>query len=319
MFRRRGARGDPRQNAQVAVIVRHFEKGTVFRRALRPRGMNPTEPCPQPPQSRDLTAQAEWIEQQALIDLLGARTHGAPDPQVARLPGVCSIATETSGSLLVNRVFVHPQQPEARASLRCAIARLRERRIGRVLVHVPRHACDAALAAELADLGLVRYPRSWVKLGLALEATTPQPEPDPLEECREIEAGDFAQLIVQNHQLEPSVAAHIASAVRRPGWHVFVVHADGGLAAGAALFARGEVGYLGFAATRPAARGCGLQRRLIARRIRVAQALGCRFVVAETGLPIRDEPNPSLANLQAAGLRPLEVRDNYVFAGTAWG
>jgi hypothetical protein len=58
---------------------------------------------------------------------------------------------------------------------------------------------------------------------------------------------------------------------------------------------------------------------LIARRLRVAQALGCRFVTAETGLPIADEPNPSLANLRAAGLRTLEVRDNYVFAGTSWG
>ena len=57
---------------------------------------------------------------------------------------------------------------------------------------------------------------------------------------------------------------------------------------------------------------------LLARRLRVAQALGCRLVAAETGAALPSEPNPSEHNLRALGLQPVAMRDNWVRPGTTW-
>ena len=77
-----------------------------------------------------------------------------------------------------------------------------------------------------------------------------------------------------------------------------------------ALFAHGEVGWLGFGATRPEHRGRGAQGAILAGRIERARGLGLRRLVTETGAPREDGPGPSYRNILRAGFREIEVRPN---------
>jgi ribosomal protein S18 acetylase RimI-like enzyme len=87
----------------------------------------------------------------------------------------------------------------------------------------------------------------------------------------------------------------------------------------AALFVLGDLGYLALGATEPDQRGRGAQSALIAKRLRVAFALGCRWVFADTGEAVAGRANPSFENLQRLGLRPLQRRENYAPLGATFG
>ena len=85
-----------------------------------------------------------------------------------------------------------------------------------------------------------------------------------------------------------------------------------------ALFVQGDVGYLSYGATLPEHRGQGLQRLLLAKRIRVALALGCRAIVSETGEAVTGQRSSSYNNMVCLGLCPIATRDNYVLDGVGW-
>jgi hypothetical protein len=52
-------------------------------------------------------------------------------------------------------------------------------------------------------------------------------------------------------------------------------------------------------------------------RIEAARAAGAQVIQSHTGLPLGDEPSPSLANMRRAGLRDRHVRINWgVATGT---
>lgn len=57
--------------------------------------------------------------------------------------------------------------------------------------------------------------------------------------------------------------------------------------------------------------GWHAQRAPMALRVREAIAAGCARIVTETGEPVSDEPNPSLANMQWCGFRRVASRLNY--------
>jgi GNAT superfamily N-acetyltransferase len=82
--------------------------------------------------------------------------------------------------------------------------------------------------------------------------------------------------------------------------------------AGGALFVKGDVGWLGIASTLPAHRRHGAQGALMARRIRDAVELGCRWVVTETGEDTPEHPNPSYHNMLRTGFVLAYQRPNYI-------
>ena len=83
------------------------------------------------------------------------------------------------------------------------------------------------------------------------------------------------------------------------------------MVATANLYLRGEVGSLNSAATLPGHQNQGAQSALVAARAQTAADEGCRWLVAETGLPEEGTRNPSLNNLLRAGFRPLYERQNW--------
>jgi hypothetical protein len=65
-------------------------------------------------------------------------------------------------------------------------------------------------------------------------------------------------------------------------------------------------------AVRTSHRRRGGQGALMARRIADAVAAGARYLVTETGEPMADEPNPSLANMKRCGFVTVASRLNFV-------
>lgn len=124
-------------------------------------------------------------------------------------------------------------------------------------------------------------------------------------------ADDFAAVVVGAYGMPDWMAPLSANVVGRPGWSCYVAY-DGRAPAGAgALFADGDVGWLGFGATLPAFRGRGAQSAILAARIEDARQHGCRTVVTETGELAPGRSSNSYRNILRAGFREAGVRPNY--------
>jgi GNAT superfamily N-acetyltransferase len=125
------------------------------------------------------------------------------------------------------------------------------------------------------------------------------------------QAGDFAQVVSEGYQLPDWTRPLAANVVGRPGWSCYVAY-DGEEPAGAgALFVHEDVGWLGFAATRPRYRGRGAQSAILAARIEDARQQGCSTVTTETGAMEEGRPSSSYRNIVRAGFREAGVRANY--------
>jgi MOSC domain-containing protein YiiM len=93
---------------------------------------------------------------------------------------------------------------------------------------------------------------------------------------------------------------------RSKGEHPLIATLEGRIAAAAATFMRRRVAWLGGGAVLAWARGRGIQRALIAERVRRAGDAGCRTVTASA-----DAGSTSAANLEAMGLPCIWTRALY--------
>jgi GNAT superfamily N-acetyltransferase len=105
----------------------------------------------------------------------------------------------------------------------------------------------------------------------------------------------------------------IEAAVTDAGFRPFAAWDGDEVVAGANLFFHGPVASLNSGATLSGHRGRGAQSALIAARIDAARRGGCEWVMAETELPEPGSVNPSLDNLQRAGLRRLYIRHDWLW------
>jgi MOSC domain-containing protein YiiM/GNAT superfamily N-acetyltransferase len=94
--------------------------------------------------------------------------------------------------------------------------------------------------------------------------------------------------------------------VASKGQHTFLASIDGRDAGAASMFLRRRVGWIGNGTVLPEVRGRGIQRALIAHRIRRAAEGGCHQVTAGA-----DVGSISAANLEALGLRPIWTNGLY--------
>lgn len=101
--------------------------------------------------------------------------------------------------------------------------------------------------------------------------------------------------------------------VGRPGWHHYLAFDGDTPVATAALFAQGEIGWLGWAATLPSHRRRGAQSALIAQRIADAAELGCRWVVTETSEETPEYPSSSYHNMLRTGFQLAYPRPAYMY------
>ncbi|MGJ6960560.1 GNAT family N-acetyltransferase [Streptosporangium sp. G11] len=103
----------------------------------------------------------------------------------------------------------------------------------------------------------------------------------------------------------------VAGSVANPDVRPFAAWDGDTMVATGTLFVRGEIGSLNAGATLPSHRNQGAQSALLAARAEAAAKAGCRWLIAETGLPAKGGSNPSLNNLLRAGFRPLYSRRNW--------
>ena len=168
-----------------------------------------------------------------------------------------------------------------------------------------------AARGELADRLRLRGYRddyAWTRF-----ARDTSPAPAPATDLRVAEAregGPIGGIAAAAFGMPPGFADWIGAIAGRPGWTWLVAWSGDDAAGVGALFAHGEVGWLGFGATRPEHRGRGAQGAILAGRIERARELGLRRLVTETGAPREGGPGPSYRNILRAGFREIEVRPN---------
>jgi GNAT superfamily N-acetyltransferase len=171
----------------------------------------------------------------------------------------------------------------------------------------------AAAPPELEEwLGARGFARGygWTKFSRGV-ADPPLPRTE-LRVERDGDGAAFAQAVIRGYGIPDAFAPWLQDLARRERWHCFVAF-DGDTPAGAAaLYAAGDVGWLGVAATVPEHRGKGAQSAILAARIEAAAAAGCSVVVTETGEPVDGQPGASYRNILRAGFEPQYVRANYV-------
>jgi len=124
------------------------------------------------------------------------------------------------------------------------------------------------------------------------------------------EVDRWTDVLVRGFDLQGAAAELTARANRRVagahGEHGWIGSLDGVDVAVAASFTRRRVAWLGAAAVLPEARGRGIQRALLAHRIRHAAEARCHRVMATA-----DIDSVSAANLEALGLARLWSRLHY--------
>jgi GNAT superfamily N-acetyltransferase len=128
-------------------------------------------------------------------------------------------------------------------------------------------------------------------------------------------AQDWAELVLNTFGMPMAgLADMLTASLGDPAFHPFAAWDGETLVAAANLYVTGEVGSLNTGATAASHRGRGAQSALIAARIQAAAALGCRWLVAETGKPAAGQSNPSTDNLTRAGLQVLYARQNWLWS-----
>lgn len=269
---------------------------------------------PLPP---DAIVRADRIEAAAYADLYAA----APAPLAAQL----GLRTETiAGATLL----LAPALPTAMFNRAIGLgldAPADEATVGQVMqryaeagspvwwLHWSPAAQPADLAERLPALGFTRPARRrWAKVMRPASPLQPAPAtslqigPAAAEETTAV-----TRAIASAFEMPPFMGDWLTALQGRPGWTIYAVRDGDAIVGGACLFRQGDTVWLGMGSVLASHRRRGGQQALIARRLADAAAAGCRWAVTETGEPIADEPNPSLANMKRCGFETVASRLNF--------
>jgi hypothetical protein len=266
--------------------------------------------------SREAAALADHVEARAYAGLFAA----APDAlrarlglRVERLAGATALIAPGLPTTMFNRVIGlgldDAATPGSVAQLRTLF---RDAGVKAWWLHWNPDAQPVDMPALLAAQGFtLPARRAWAKM-LRETAQPPAVRSDlAVAEARPADVAATASCIAQAFAMPPFMADWLAALHGRPAWRLYAVADAGVVVGGACLFVDGDAGWLGMGAVLASHRRRGGQGAAMARRIADAGAAGCRWVVTETGEPVDDEPNPSLANMRRHGFRQVASRLNF--------
>lgn len=175
--------------------------------------------------------------------------------------------------------------------------------------------CPAARPAEIPAWLEERGLRRTTVLAKMMRSTDDPPTGGGDVTIRPVgreDADRFAHAATRGFGMPEVFGEWFASLPGRRGWRLYLaLHAGEAVGTGA-FFVSGEVAWLGFGSTVPEHRGRGVHRAVMARRMRDAADLGCRWLCTETNLAEGDEPTPSLNNMKRLGFELAYARPNYV-------
>ncbi len=257
---------------------------------------------------------AESGEAQAMADM-----YEALSPELQRDLGVrcevrggaVALIMQQVPYILFNRVIGLGLTEPASAALLDEILALFEQQGAPAAVQLSPAARPADLPDLLEARGFHRDD-AWIKLVRGIEPPPDAPTDLRVTEITADQAAGFAEVFGEVFGITGPLQSWIAGCVGRPGWRHHVAFDGGTVVATGALYVAGEIGWLGLAATRPAARRRGAQGAIIARRIQTAANLGCRWLAVETGDDTPEHPNPSTHNLRRMGFQDAYARPNYI-------
>lgn len=255
---------------------------------------------------------ADAIEAGASRDM-----YRAAPPELAlhclELAGATALIAPSLPVSYFNRVIgLGNQLPATAADIEAAQAHYRQHGVRLFWIHVSPLALTEPFSAALALHGFVPASRPrWAKFLRGPDAPPTASTSLTLRAATTADAPAVAAVVCAAYGMPATIAPWFATLVGRRDWHVWVAEDDGRIVATGAIFIDGETAWLGMGATLVEHRGRGAQSALLAARIQAAAALGCRVIATETGEPVGDEPNPSLANIRRAGFQQVCSRLNY--------
>jgi ribosomal protein S18 acetylase RimI-like enzyme len=169
-----------------------------------------------------------------------------------------------------------------------------------------------------AEFGL-STDHSWVKLAGSSDIRLDLPVGVRVGVVGPDDVDEWANVVFRGFQMPtdhlPSIAVESAL---RGAIQPFAAWVGSTLVAGASLAVVDGIGALLGAATLSEYRGRGAQRALIGIRAQSARSQGVDRLVAEAVRPGVERGNPSLNNLQLAGLRPVYERANWQWTNPAF-
>jgi hypothetical protein len=232
--------------------------------------------------------------------------------EVKRIGSVVVIMIPEFDHPLYNRILgLGVSEPVTESVLDEALAVLQKAGCTNYMVQVNPFAQPAQYPEWLAARGF-KPGRNWAKMYRGNQAAPAITTDLRVEKIGQDRADAFADVALSAFEIPPAGRPLLKGNVGQPGWHHYLAFDGEKPVAAAAMFVKGEVGWLGFAGTLKKYRGRGGQGALFARRIEDGLALGCKWFVTETGEDIPDDPNPSYRNMLRSGFQLAYLRRNYV-------
>ncbi|WP_329139938.1 GNAT family N-acetyltransferase [Streptomyces sp. NBC_01476] len=176
--------------------------------------------------------------------------------------------------------------------------------------------------AEICRREGITAQSSWVKLvgvvdELVANADASDRRPPAGVRVTPLEPGDaarWASVMMRAFGMPETHYAQMAAAsAGQPGWYPYAAWLDGEIVGTGTMYVAEETAQLFAGAVLPHARNRGGQTELLAARARMAQKLGCRWLVAETGAETGGSHNPSLHNMLRLGFRTAYERRNWTW------
>jgi GNAT superfamily N-acetyltransferase len=261
---------------------------------------------------------AELIERDAWLDLFAC----APD-QVRDSLGLASTTISGMGLLgcraipiteLNRAMAVGAESAPSTDDLDAVVSWLDEHAVSWALQIAPG-AQRPILDDYLARAAMSEAGSGWAKF-VTTDAVSPRA---PIEGAARIEvvgdvgANAFSRTVVEGFGLPVMCEAWFAALANRPSWQCFGVLVDGEVAGVGSMFVRDGAAWFGIEATRPAFRGRGIQRSIVAAQVSAAAAAGATILTCETSQPVdpADKGFSSYRNQERAGLLHRYVRPNF--------
>lgn len=268
-----------------------------------------------PREAARLSDAAEAAAYADLFDAAPAQLRAATGLEVRRIEGATLLLAPRLPTTMFNRAIgLGMGEEAAEATLADVDAIAREYAGAGVRdwwLHVNPHARPASLADDLQARGWTTPARHhWAKLLRAATPATPVETSLRIAPSTDADVQAATSAIARAFEMPPPMAGWLSALHGRPTWRVYTAHDGDAVVGGACLFVDGPLAWLGMGAVLPSHRRRGGQGALLARRIDDARALGVQWIATETGEPITDEHNPSLANMKRSGLVTVASRIN---------
>jgi GNAT superfamily N-acetyltransferase len=259
---------------------------------------------------------ADAAESAAFADMYAA----APEPfaaavglRVERIAGATLLFAPGLPTPMFNRAIGFGTfEPASEATLDSVIERFRAAGSASHWISVSPAARPAEVAGWLAARGYAPPKRrAWAQMRWGESPPPAAGTTLGITPARREDAAPLTGVIAQAFDMPPPIAAWLANLVGRAGWQAFAARHDGRIVGGGFVHVRPPLAWLGLGSILPECRGMQGQRALFGARITHAQEAGCTSIHTETGEPVGEEPNPSLANMVRCGFERVASRPNY--------